>query len=77
MECHRWVSLRVVDSELYVPDEPNPEFGLIYDVPVGFRTPFLQPPRKATLSITGMGNIEMSHHFCECLRSAYAAQKAP
>ena len=74
---HPWVSLRIVDGDLYVHNKPNPEFGLIYDVPVGFHTPFLRPPRKATLSITGMDNFETSHHFFECLCSAYAAQKAP
>ena len=74
---HPWVSLRIVDGDLYVPDEPNPKFGLIYDVPVGFHTPFIQPPRKETLSMTGLCNFEMSRHFCECLNSAYAAQKTP
>jgi len=74
---HPWVSLRIIDGDLFVPDEPTPAVVSMYEVPFGSHTPFLRPPRKVMLSITAMDKFKRSIHFCKYLGSAYDAQKAP
>jgi len=70
-----WTSARISAGELFVADTKRGHLGLVYHDTDG-EPAFIRVPRKAALSMTGMGESKVASAYCESLGHAEKAQRS-